>query len=96
MVELLGNILAEGIAGSSGRNSPAASIIRVGPEEIADRAFMGHFLHSVKLSDLVQGVDGRRETSVQTEDLVFDNGSKREVVEEFSESSPHIGVSVLS
>lgn len=57
---------------------------------------MRHFLDSVKLSDLVQSVDTWGETSVEAENLAFDDCSEREVVEKLSEMLPHIGVSVLS
>lgn len=57
---------------------------------------MRHFLDSVQLSDLVEGVDGWGETSVETEDLALNDGGQREVVEELSELLPDVGVSILS
>ena len=56
---------------------------------------MRHFLHSVELSDLVKGVDTGGETSVETENLSFDDGSEWEVVKELGELLPDISVSVL-
>ena len=53
MIELFRNILTEGIAGTSGRDTPATSIVRVGPEKIADGSLVWHFLDAVKLPDLV-------------------------------------------
>lgn len=53
VIKLLRDILTERVASSSGGDSPTASVVRVGPKEIADRAFMGNFLNSVKLLDLV-------------------------------------------
>jgi hypothetical protein len=53
VIKLLRDILAERVASSSGRDTPTASVVRVGPKEIADRAFMRDFLNSVKLLDLV-------------------------------------------
>lgn len=96
MVELLGDVLPERISGSSGRDAPAASVVGVGPKQIADGSLVGDFLDAVELADLVERVDGRRETSVQTEDLALDHGSQRQVIEQFRERLPHIRISVLA
>ena len=56
---------------------------------------MGNFLDSVKLADLVESVDGRRETTMETEDLAFNNSSERKIIEELSESLPDIGITVF-
>ena len=53
-------------------------------------------MDSVELSDLIEGVDGRGETSVEAEDLSFDHSGQGQVVEELSELLPHVGVAVLS
>lgn len=57
---------------------------------------MGHFLDTVELPDLVEGVDARRKTAMQTENLLFDDGRKRKIVEELSELLPDLGISVLA
>ena len=57
---------------------------------------MGCFLDSVELSDLVKGVDTWGETTMETEDLVLDDSSEWEVIEEFGELLPDVGVTVLS
>lgn len=56
---------------------------------------MGDLLDSVKLSDLVQGVNTGGETSVKAEDLAFHHCSEGEVVEELGELLPDVGISVL-
>ena len=96
MVELLRDVLTERVASTSGRDAPAAAVIRVGPKQIADGSFVGNFLDAVELTNLVESVDGGRETSMQTEDLSLDNCCQRQVIEEFSESLPHIRISVLA
>jgi len=40
-----------------------------------------HLLYAVERPDVVKGVDARGETTVQTEDLVVDQGGERQVVE---------------
>lgn len=57
---------------------------------------MRNFLDSVELSDLIESVDGWRESSVETEDLTLDDGCQRKVIEEFGKLLPDVGVSVLS
>ena len=81
MVELLRNILAKRVAGTSGRDTPAAAIIGVGPHEIANGSLVRHLLNSIKLSDLVESVDGWRETTMETEDLALNNSGERQVIE---------------
>ena len=57
VVKLLRNILAETVSSSSWRNTPAASIIRVRPQQVAHGTFLWHLLNSVELSNLVESVD---------------------------------------
>ena len=57
---------------------------------------MRDLLYSVELSDLVECVNRWRETTVQTEDLTFNNSSEREIIEELSEELPHIGITIFS
>jgi len=57
---------------------------------------MRDFLNSVKLFDLIEGIDTRGEPSMEAEDGVVDDGSEGEVVEQLGEVHPDIGVSVLS
>ena len=81
MVELLRNILAKRVPGTSGRDAPAAAVIGVRPQEIANGSLMRHLLDSVKLSDLVKSVDGWRETTMETEDLALNNSGEGQVIE---------------
>ena len=57
---------------------------------------MGSLLDSVKLSDLVKGVNAWGQASVEAENLVLNNSSQGQVVEEFRELLPHLRVSILS
>ena len=81
MIELLGNILSEGVASTSWRDTPSTPVIWIGPAEIADWAFMGDFHDPIKLLDLIQGVDRWRETTMQTEYVVFNHGGEWDVIE---------------
>ena len=42
VVELLGDVLAEGVARASRRNAPAAPVVWVGPEQVTHRPLMRH------------------------------------------------------
>lgn len=57
---------------------------------------MGNFLNSVKGSNIVEGVDAGRKTSVEAEDLVVDEGGEGEIVEKIGEVLPHVCISVLA
>jgi hypothetical protein len=53
-------------------------------------------LDAVQGPDVVKGVNGRAQSTVQTEDLVFDESSEGEVVEEVGEIFPHVGIAVFA
>ena len=57
---------------------------------------MGRLLHSIELANLVQGVDTWRETTVETEDLVFNDSRQGQVVKKLSELLPDVGVTILA
>lgn len=59
MIECFRNILSKRVAGSSGRYSPTAAIIWVGPKQVAHGSFVGHLLDTVQRADVVEGVDTR-------------------------------------
>jgi len=96
VVELLRNILAETVACTSGRDTPATSIIGVRPEQVAHGTFLGHLLNSIKLSNLIEGVNTWGQTTVQAENLILNNSSEGQVVEELGEDFPDVGIAVLS
>ncbi len=56
---------------------------------------MRNFLDTVDGSDVVKSVDGRGKTTVKTEDLIIDQGSQWQVVEEVGKVLPDICVAVL-
>lgn len=96
MVELFGDVLAERVTSTSWGDAPATAIIWIRPKQIADGTLMGNFLHSVKLTNLVEGVDWGGETTMETEDLTLYHCCQWEVVEELCECFPHIRISILS
>jgi hypothetical protein len=96
VVERLGDVLAERVTGTTGRYSPATPVIGVRPEKVAHGPFVGHFLNAVKRPNVIERVDAGRETTVQTEDLIVNQCSQRQVVEQICEVLPDIGVAVLA
>ena len=57
---------------------------------------MRYLLNSIKLPNLIQGIDAGRKTSMETENLAFDNCCKREIVEKFCEVFPDISITILA
>lgn len=57
---------------------------------------MRDLLNPVKGSDVIESIDARRETSMQAEDLVVDEGGEGKVVEEVGKVLPDIGVAILA
>lgn len=50
---------------------------------------------AVEGPDLVEGVDGGRETAVEAEDLVLDERGEGEEIEQIGEVFPHVGAAVF-
>lgn len=48
---------------------------------------MGHLLDAVQRTDVVEGVNARRQASVKTEDLIIDKCCKRKEIEQVCEKS---------
>lgn len=57
---------------------------------------MRHFLYPIEGSNIVERVDAGRQTSVQAEYLVVDQGGQRQVIEEIREVFPDIRITVLA
>lgn len=95
-VELLRDVLAKDMTGTTRRGSPAGTLFGVRPEEIAHGAVVGDFLDTIKGADVIKSVDGRRETSMETEDLVLNESGKRKVIKQVSEALPDVWGVVLS
>ena len=57
---------------------------------------MRHFLNAVEAADVVECVDARRETSMEAEDLVIDEGSEWEIVEEVGEELPDVCIAIFA
>ena len=53
---MFGDVLAEGVAGTAGRDAPTAAVVRIGPEEVAHGAFVGDFDYAVDSFDLVERI----------------------------------------
>ena len=81
---------------SSRRHSPSLNVLRVGPHEVAEWSFVGNFHSSVDKSHLIDGLDLWGESSVDAENLSFDNSADSKVIEDFSAVLPWVGISVLS
>jgi len=96
MVELLRNILAEGVARPTGIDTPPAPLIRIRPQKVAHRALVRNLLDTVLVHDVVQSIDGGRQTSMQAEDLLLHQSGEGQVVEQVSEIFPHVRIPINS
>lgn len=96
MVERLRDVLTECVTSTTGRYSPTTPVVGIRPEKVAHGPFVWHFLNAVKRPDVIERVNAGRETTVQTENLVVDQGGERQVIEEVREVLPDIGVAVLA
>lgn len=57
---------------------------------------MRNFLDTIERANVIEGINAWRKTSVEAENLVVDQGGKREVVEKVGEVLPDIGIAIFS
>lgn len=57
---------------------------------------MGYFSISVNDFNLVDGVNGRGETTMNAKDLIVDHHAQGEKIEHVGEIVPNIGIAILS
>ena len=69
VIERLRDVLPEGVSCPSRRNAPSAAIVRVRPKEVTHGPFVRHLLHAVDGTDMIEGVDGGRKSSVKAKYL---------------------------
>ncbi len=94
--KLLDNISAKGVACSTWREGELVSFwIGIGPDEIGHRAFVGDFSKSVDDLDLIDGMNGWRQTAMHAEDLVVDDHTQGQKIEHVGKVVPDIGVSIF-
>lgn len=96
MVESLRDILPECVPRTTRGDTPAASVVRIRPQEITHGTLVGNFLDAVQSPDVVQSVDTRRQSTVEAENLVVDQSSEGQVVKQISEVFPDVGIAILS
>jgi len=94
--KLIRDVLPERVACASRRDAPACAVVGVGPEQVAHGALMGHLHHSIDVSNHIKGVQARRQTTVQAENLILDHSRQRQVVKKISEVLPYVCVAVLA
>lgn len=94
--EFFHDLRTESVASASRRDGELLfTRIRVRPNEIGHRTFMGYFSEPVDNLYLIEGVDGGRETAVDAEDTIINNDAESEIVEHIRESRPDGGRAVF-
>ena len=71
VVEPGSHVFTKVVASSSQRWVEAVTVVRVRPQQIAQRALLRGLLEAVQALYLVDGVNVRRETTVKAEDAIF-------------------------
>ena len=95
MVEGLGDVLAKSVSSTTRGDSPSAAVVGVRPQQVTHGPLVRHFLDAVEGADVIEGVDAGRQATVQTEDLVVNQGGQGQVVKEVGKELPDVGVAVF-
>lgn len=88
--------LSERPACASRANIEPKPLIGVTPQQIANGSITGHFLYPIKLPNIIQRLDIRRQPSMGPKYLSLHNRSKRQVIKQLSEHLPHIVIFILA
>lgn len=96
VVEFVHDIPTEEISSATRADRPATNFVRVTPHQITHRPVVGNLLLAVESADLIKGVDRGRETTVDAENLVINDCSQCQIVEDLSAVAPNINRTVLS
>lgn len=96
VIECFRDILPKGVTSTTGRDTPAASVVGVTPEQIAHGPLVRNFLDPIERTNVVQSIDRGAQTAVQAEDLVLDKSGERKVVEKIGKVFPDIGIAVFA
>lgn len=96
VVKGLADILAECVSCSSWAYAPSTSVVWVTPQQITHWTLVWNFLNTVESSDVIQGVDAGRKTSVQAENLVVNQGGQWQVIEQVGKVLPDVGIAVFA
>jgi hypothetical protein len=74
----------------------SASLDGVRPKEIWDRSIAGGLGEAVESGDLIDSLDLGRQSSMNAEDAIVNEGSKREVIENLVQHLPDARISVVA
>lgn len=96
MIERLRDVLPESVSRTSGRYPPPTSIIRITPKQITHGPLMRHLLYPIQRADIVQRINTRTQPTVQAEDLVLNQCSEGQEIEQVGEELPDVGVAVFA
>ena len=96
VVELLGDVLTKRVTRAPGRDTPAAPVVRVGPQQVTHRSLVRHLLRPRELPNVLQRVQRRTQAPVRAEDLILDDSREGQMVEHVRDVLPHVRVAVLA
>ena len=96
LIEVLGNLRAKQPSRASSTHRPSLDMIGVRPHQVREGSSVWDLHDSLDGTDLVDGLDIRREATMDTEDLALDNCTKRKIIEYIGYVLPDIAVAVLS
>ena len=96
VVELSGHLGAEKPSSATGRDRPGVDVLGVGPHQVGEGTLVRNFHAPVDKTDLIKGLDFGRKTTMDTEDLAFNDGSNTKVIEDFGAVLPGVDVTILA
>ena len=96
MVELGGHFGAEKPAGTTRRDCPGVNVFRIRPHQVTERSLVRNFHATVNEANLVKGLNLRRETTMDAEDLALNDGTDTKIIENLGAVFPRVDVAILA
>jgi len=94
--EFGGNLGSEEPAGTTRGNGPGIDVLGVGPHQVTEGTFVGHFHSAVDQADLVESFDFWRQTTMDAENFSFNDSANSKVVEDLATVLPWVDIAVLA
>ena len=96
VIELGRNLGSEEPSSASWGHCPRLDILGIRPHKIAEWTLVRDLHSSVNQSNLINGLDFGRKSSMNAENFSLDNSSNAKVIEDFGAILPWVGISIFS
>lgn len=96
VAEVLGDVSAPEVTGTSVGADETSSVDGIGPKKVGHGSIAGRLRETVQSRDLIDRLHVGRQSSMHAEDAVVDESREREEIENLVQHLPHTRVAIIS